>query len=130
MKKVFFIVICSIMFTSCATITSGPSQKIKITSKSNKQIQIINEQGVVVASGNGKIETRLQRSSKYFTGAYYKIKTNNETITIYPQVNILKFAIGNFFISGSLGYLIDGLTGSMYDLATDDYYDLSNLEIK
>ncbi len=129
MKKIFFIAISAIMLTSCATVVNGTSQKIKVTSKSNKQIQIINENGIIVASGRGTVEAQLAKSSKAFTGAYYKIKTTSETVNVNPKINIGAFAVGNFFLPGFWGYIVDGATGAMYDLEANGNY-LTELEMK
>lgn len=129
MKKIFFIAISAIMLTSCATVINGTSQKIKVTSKSNKEIQIVNEHGMVIASGLGEVETKLAKSSKAFTGAYYQIKTNGETINVTPNVNIGSFVIGNLFLPGFWGYIIDGVNGAMYDLEVNGAR-LTNVEMK
>ena len=138
MKKIFFIAISAIMLTSCATILNGVSQKLIVISKSNKEIKVLNENGIVIASGNGKVETKLIKKSKPFKGAHYTVKTNNETIKIYPKINIEAFAVGNSFVPPFLGFLVDGIDGAMFDLyandATYDFdadgYDIINIKMK
>lgn len=129
MKKLLIISTTMLMFTSCASIVRGTHQKVKITSASNKVISIYDKNDSPVATGIGVLETKLAKGDGPFNGAKYTIKTNEQTIKIDPKVNIGAFAVGNFFVPGFWGYIVDGISGAMYDLDANGA-ELNNLKIK
>ncbi|WP_068267907.1 hypothetical protein [Caviibacter abscessus] len=129
MKKLLIIFTIMFMFTSCASIVRGTQQKIKITSASKKVISIYDKNDLPIATGIGVLETKLAKGDGAFNGATYTIKTNEQTIKITPKVNVGAFVVGNLFLPGFWGYIVDGLTGAMYDLDANGA-ELHNLMVK
>ncbi|WP_064613450.1 hypothetical protein [Streptobacillus moniliformis] len=120
MKKFFLCVLATFVFTSCSTVVNGKGQNYKITSSEN--IQVINKYGKVIKEGKGELKVYLEKGDGFFTGAHYTVKSAGKEYTIEPKVNIGSFIVGNIFVPGFWGFIVDGATGAMYDLYVDGKY--------
>ncbi|CAM3134378.1 hypothetical protein [Streptobacillus ratti] len=120
MKKFLLCALATFVFTSCSTVVNGKGQNYKITS--DEKIQVINKYGKVVKEGTGELKVYLEKGDGFFTGAHYTVKSGGKEYLIEPKVNVGAFIVGNIFVPGFLGWIVDGATGAMYDLYVNGEY--------
>ena len=127
MKKLAFLLcgISAALLTGCASIISGPTQNVTITSDPvEAEVTITNKAGVVIHKGMTPQVIELKKSRGYFKGETYKLQVSKEgyvpqetTIDSYPNGWYIG---GNLIFGGLIGYIIvDPLTGSMFTLTPD-----------
>ncbi|CAM3157304.1 hypothetical protein STFE110948_04275 [Streptobacillus felis] len=120
MKKLFLGALVAIALTSCSTVVNGKGQNYKI--KSNNNIQVVNKYGKVIKEGKGELDVYLEKGDGFFSGASYTVRSGKKEYQIQPKVNVGAFVVGNFFVPGLWGWIVDGATGAMYDLYVDGEY--------
>ena len=102
--------LCSIgLLTSCATIISGSRQTVEISSQPSRAKVYINE----VEVGNTPVQKDLKRNQEY------QLVLKLDGFKTYETKLERKFNawyIGNIFIGGLVGIIIDPITGAMYKL--------------
>ena len=127
-SKIFiisFFIIISIIYSSCATIMSGSTQKIPITTQpSGAKITIYDINNNIVYKGESPTTTVLKKGSGFFKKQSYRVvieKEGYEKIEIIIDADISGwYLFGNFFLGGLVGWLlVDPLTGAMYTLNPD-----------
>lgn len=115
MKKT--IISCSLaltlLFSSCATIVSGSKQNIKFSSNPSSASIFIDE----VEVGKTPFEIKLARKSEHSVmiklDGYQTYQTN-----LTKQFNA--WYIGNIFIGGLIGLIVDPITGAIYNLSPNE----------
>lgn len=115
MKKVILFLTSVLFMTSCASIVHGPTQKVTFNSRSNSEIVVRDQYGVVFARGKGRLELELPKTSgySYINGPKYNeftATTKTDTKTILPFYNAAYYW-GNMFTFG-IGYIVDQVNGS------------------
>lgn len=127
MKKLA-VLLCGIsatLLTGCASVISGPTQNVTITSEpDDAEVTITNKAGVVIHKGVTPQVIELKKSRGYFKGETYKLLISKNgyvpqetTIDSYPNGWYIG---GNLLVGGLIGYIIvDPLTGSMFTLTPD-----------
>jgi hypothetical protein len=116
-----------ISLMSCASIISGSSQKIDITTDpSEAQIKIYNSSNMEVWNSKSPSTVTLKRGDGFFQGANYRIEIEKEgyepsTIALTSSLNGGWYLAGNILLGGLIGWLIvDPLTGGMWTLHPKD----------
>lgn len=109
------------MLSGCASIFSEDTYPVSITSApSNANIEIKNEDGTTVYTGNTPATVKLKAGAGYFDGERYLVtfrKDGYEPSTYTLNSGIDGWYWGNLLIGGVLGMLIiDPATGAMYTL--------------
>ena len=111
------------IFTGCASIMSGASQSINITSSpDNARIVIYDTKNNVVSNSTTPVLVKLKRGAGFFRGASYRVEINRDgyemqTIEITSHLNGGWYIAGNLLFGGFLGWLIvDPATGAMWRL--------------
>ena len=115
-----------LLLSGCASIVSGPTQSVTVTSDPPEAyMEITNKAGDVIHKGQTPQVLVLNKSRGYFKGETYKLHLSKEgyvsqetTIDSYPNGWYIG---GNLIFGGLIGYLIvDPLTGSMFSLSPDE----------
>ena len=125
MKKYLLIAVTSIfLFSNCATIVGHTRYPVVIDSNPRgASVEIADENGVVVFSGNTPA-TAVLKTGKYYFGkknytATFKSGDATQTQQIYTSLNGWYWA--NILIGGVIGLLIvDPLTGAMYEISNQN----------
>ena len=111
MKKT--IILCSLalvlLTSSCATIVSGSKQNVKFQSNPSAATIFIDE----VEVGKTPFEIKLARKSEH------QVMIKLEGYQTYQTALTKKFNawfIGNIFLGGLIGLIIDPITGAIYNL--------------
>lgn len=118
MKKLFLSVLTVLTLASCSTVVNGKSQSYNIRSR-NQKIVVTNKYGKVVKEGYDQLNVTLNKGEGFFEGAEYTVMSGGKTYQIMPKINVGAFVVGNFFVPGLWGWIIDGATGAMYDLTVE-----------
>ncbi|MGD8644792.1 MAG: hypothetical protein PVI15_10910, partial [Chromatiales bacterium] len=111
----------------CATIVSGPSQTLPVSSDpGGAEIIIYDEHGVEVFKGETPTKVVLNKSDGgYFDSKAYVVEISKpgyatQSIPVQAEANGWYIA-GNLIFGGLIGWLIvDPVTGSMYTLDPED----------
>ena len=114
-----------LLLSGCASIVSGASQPITITSAPDQAaITIKDENGVEVFRGTTPTTVTLKKSGGYFNGRDYTVTYAKEGFA--PQTAMISsrpngwYILGNLIFGGLIGWLIvDPATGAMWTLAPD-----------
>lgn len=123
LKTIAALSLC-IILQGCATIISGGSQKVIISSDpTNAKIKIYNKSGYLISSSTTPQAIRLNRGRGFFSGETYKIvitKENYETKEIIVDSRFNGWYLGNIFCGGPIGFLFaDPISGAMWTLHPD-----------
>ena len=112
MKTLFKILFVSsfLLFSNCATIISGSRQTIIISSQPSSAVVQINE----VNAGKTPLEKSLKRNQDYRVSIKLDGYQPYETL-ISKEFNA--WALGNIFIGGIIGIVVDLATGAVYKLS-------------
>ena len=129
MKKLLVLGATLLMMTSCSTVINGSKQNLRVRSESGERIRVLNEYGNEIASGNGEVNVSVNKGNGFFRSANYTIETSKEKLIVDSKLNIGAFIVGNLFVPGWWGYIVDGATGAMYDLEVNGQ-PTGNLTIK
>lgn len=113
--------------SSCASVMSGPNQKISLESTpSGANVKIVNRDGDQVANVTTPTTVSLRRGAGYFRAARY-VATFEKEGYMTEKVPIVNDGVGNWWtmgnllIGGLIGILIiDPATGAMYVLDPDE----------
>jgi len=100
----------SLMVTSCATIFSGTTQNVRISSNPPSATIFIDE----VEAGQTPLVLKLKRNRVHF------VKMKLDGYPTYQTRLTQKFnawCFGNVFIGGVIGMVVDISTGAMYNLS-------------
>lgn len=113
------------MLSACASIVGSPTQVIPIASQPDgATIEITDEKGAKVFSGNTPTNVTLKKSEGYFGGKTYNVaiaKPGYKSTEIKLVASPNGWYIGgNILFGGLIGWLVvDPLTGSMYTLSPE-----------
>lgn len=126
MKKntlIFLILVCCILFPSCASIFTKSSYPIAINSEpEGAKVTIVNRKGETVYTGKTPATVTLDPSSKYMSGEKLVVtisKAGYQEQKVYINSKIEGWYWANILLGGLIGMLvIDPLTGAMYKLDT------------
>ena len=116
MRKIIFktFLFSSILiFSSCATIISGSRQYVEISSEPSSAKVYINE----IEIGKTPVQKNLKRNQKY------QLILKLDGYKTYESKLEKKFNvwyIGNAFIGGSIGLVVDAITGAMFKLKPEE----------
>jgi PEGA domain len=110
MKKMFIVVLSSLLFTNCATILSGSKKLIKFNSTPNAATILINE----IEVGKTPFETKLKANKDYNVKI---ILEGYKPFEIKLKQKINHWIWGNILIGGLVGYIVDLSTGAIYRLS-------------
>lgn len=118
----------AMLTTGCATIVSDSEYPVAINSTpADAAFKVFNEAGVLVATGTTPEVVTLAAGDGFFSKATYSVefaKGKSEVIVpITPSVD--GWVIGNVFIGGLIGLVVDGATGAMYKLPANVAADLN-----
>jgi len=100
----------SLMVTSCATIFSGTKQNVRFSSNPPSALVFIDE----VEAGKTPFEMKLTRKSEH------SVMMKLDGYPTYQTRLTQKFngwCVGNIFIGGLIGVVVDVSTGAMYNLS-------------
>ena len=100
----------SLMVTSCATIFSGTKQNVRFSSNPPSALVFIDD----VEVGKTPFEMKLNRKSEH------SVKMELDGYQTYQTRLTQKFngwCVGNIFIGGLIGIVVDVSTGAMYNLS-------------
>jgi len=114
--------LCTLLgLTSCATIVSGPTQKIKITStpvEANVTVKKLTvDQESVFWEGKTPAEVKFNRKESYLVKISNKGYKSVEVPVEYKSMN--GWIWGNLFIGGLVGIIVDGVSGAGITLGPD-----------
>lgn len=116
MKKTILLVgatvAASFLFTGCATIVSGDTQKINLQSKNEKTVSINGQQ----YSAPGVVSVKRENQD-----AVVKISDCEKEVLLKKEVNPM--FLGNILIGGLFGSTTDASTDSMWQ------YDAENVNV-
>ncbi len=102
-----------VLLGSCATIISGTSQEVSLSSTPRAKIEIKANTGIVYYSGDSPVVVKLPRKYSYTVtiqaGGYA-----SQTVLITKQFNA--WFIGNIIFGGIPGGVVDAITGAMWNL--------------
>lgn len=119
------LLLSSIITQSCATIVSGSTQDIAISSQpSGAIVEIKDHRNMPVWSGTTPMIAELDRGAGFFRSARYTVTVKSEghqdaVVRIQGRINGW-YLFGNLFLGGWIGWLIvDPMTGAMYNLRPD-----------
>jgi len=112
MRKTFLFtaLVLSIILTSCATIISGTTQKVSLSSNPSLANVYIDEIKVGKTPYVAKLERKTEHKVKIELAGYKPYET-----TLTRKFNA--WYIGNVFIGGLIGLVVDAATGSIYNLS-------------
>lgn len=121
MKKVFLILLSSVVLSGCASIASKSSYDLVINSNpGGADFTVTNRAGKKVFTGNTPASVTLKAGAGYFKNETYTIELNKPGFSqrTYRVTSKLDgWYWGNLFIGGLLGMLVvDPITGAMYKL--------------
>ena len=128
MKKLVLVLLAAFVFSGCASIISGSTQEIRISSSPiSANVVIYDRHNVKVGEGDFStpVIAILKRGNGYFTRAKYTVEISKEgyekqTIEISSGLNGWYWA-GNLLIGTWLGWLIvDPISGAMWTLKPDN----------
>lgn len=119
----------ALLLSSCASIVSGPYQKIWLDSTpQGAQVEIVTEDGKKVVETTTPTKVKLRRGAGYFRpGRYVAIfhKSGYEK----EKVPITNDGVGNWWVMGDIVFgglfsllVIEPLTGAMYVLRPDEIH--------
>jgi hypothetical protein len=105
---------CLASFFGCASILSGTSQEVTITSSPQPaQIEIKNMGGMVVFTGATPAVAKLRREYEY--NVHISLDGYQQTMVhISQEFNAIY--LGNIICGGIIGLIVDASNGAMYNL--------------
>jgi hypothetical protein len=114
-------VLCTFLFTSCASIVSRSSCPLAINTKPpGADVSIRDKDGVEIFRGSSPAIVDLQSGAGYFSKASYTLiitKTGYKDRILPINFRVNEWYFGNFIIGGLIGFLIvDPLTGAMWKI--------------
>lgn len=123
LKTIATVTICMLL-SGCATIITGGSQTLTISSDpTDAQVKIYNKAGVLISNSETPQTISLKRGRGFFRGETYKIvieKENYDTHEVIVDSRFSGWYLGNVIFGGLLGLLIiDPATGAMWTLSPD-----------
>ena len=104
------------LFSGCATIVSGKTQKVKFISEKPVKITVDNKTSTTPAT----IEIKRENSSKIVTA-----ECENKTKQIILKRKVNPWFAGNLIFGGALGSTTDYVSGAMWE-----YDDIVNVDCK
>ena len=114
------------LMTGCASIMSGTSQVVKISSEPEEaEMVITNKAGEVVTKAQTPTLVNLKKSRGYFKGETYTVKLEkkgyqSQYFVVDSQPNGWYLA-GNLVFGGLIGWFaVDPATGAMFSLSPDE----------
>lgn len=120
MKKLVVLSAFVFALTGCASIFSGQSQNVTLSSPdTDVTVKIYNRDGMQVASGVAPNTFNLKRGAGFFRSEEYKLVVSkpgyeDQTITTLSRLN--GFYLANIIFGGVVGMLvIDPATGAMWE---------------
>lgn len=123
LKAITVLTVC-IMVSGCATIFSGSTQTITISSDpSDAKVKIYNKAGILISNSETPQTISLKRGRGFFCGETYRVvieKDNYEKTELTVDSRFNGWYAGNVIFGGLLGLLIiDPATGAMWTLSPD-----------
>lgn len=123
LKAITVLTVC-IMVSGCATIFSGSTQTVTISSDpSDAKVKIYNKAGILISNSETPQTISLKRGRGFFCGETYRVvisKENYEETEIIVDSRFNGWYAGNVIFGGLLGLLIiDPATGAMWTLSPD-----------
>jgi len=122
-KLIVLLTILMLAFSSCASIVSGTTQYIRISSSpTSANVVIYDRHNMIVWSSTTPALVNLRRGDGYFRGATYRVEISSEgftgqTIHLTPSLNAGRYLAGNLLLGGVVGWLIiDPILGGMWTL--------------
>ncbi len=132
MKNYFltgFSVIIVLLLSGCASIISGSTQQLNITTEPEAaHLEIYDENNMQIWSASSPSTVTLDRGAGFFKGASYRVEISKDgyrkkTVYINASLNGGWYIAGNFLLGGLLGWLIiDPATGAMWTLSPENVY--------
>jgi uncharacterized protein YceK len=121
-----FIVLLAVLVigvSGCASIMSGSSQDVRISSSpDNANVVIYDKYNMKVWDSSTPAVVKLKRGDGYFSGSSYRVEITKEgyekqTVQISSGLNGGWYLVGNFLVGGLIGWLIvDPISGAMWTL--------------
>jgi outer membrane lipoprotein SlyB len=110
--------------SGCASIFSGPQQKVSFASTpSDARVTVTDRLGNVVHAGVTPYEVKLKRGAGFMRPQRYSVRFEKDGFAA-KEVNLVSGAngwvFGNLVIGGVLGVLIDGGTGAMFAMSPSE----------
>lgn len=123
MRKFIPILIAALTLSvGCASIVSGKSQEIKITTvPADANVVVYDKANMKVWDSTAPAAVNLKRGTGFFSGASYSVEISKvgfktQQIKLESRLNGWYLA-GNFVFGGLLGWIIvDPITGAMWTL--------------
>lgn len=114
MKKIFFLMLALASLSGCATIVSGPSQTMNISTSNGKQANVI------VTGKNGTMPTLIPQAISVEKSSRDIVINISEAECILPSTTIVRSHLnpwfwGNFIFGGLLGSTTDAATGAAWE---------------
>jgi uncharacterized protein YceK len=110
-------------FSGCASIISGSSQDVRVSSSpSNANVVIYDKHNMKVWDSSTPAVVNLKRGDGYFSGASYRVEITKagyekQTVQISSGFNGGWYLAGNLLLGGLIGWLIvDPISGAMWVL--------------
>jgi hypothetical protein len=121
MPLIILVFLCSLLlFSGCATIFNGLTEKIQITSAPRAWARITDDKNTVVALKATPFIIELDKNEGYFKPAFYKVEIFRKgylTAWYFISASVSGWYIGNLVIGGVIGMLlVDPATGAMWNL--------------
>jgi hypothetical protein len=124
-----FSVVLILLISGCASIISGSTQRLNITTEPEEaRIEIYDENNMEIWSASSPSTVTLDRGAGFFKGASYRVEITKKgyrkkTVYINASLNGGWYIAGNFLLGGLLGWLIiDPATGAMWTLSPENVY--------
>ena len=111
--KVFFSLIVIITLAGCATLTTGPTQKVPVTSNPSGATARVDGGAM---TGTTPTEFLLERKSEHIIEIS---KRGYRTTKIMLKRTMCGSTAGNMLIGGIIGVAVDAGTGSIYKLVPE-----------
>ncbi len=110
------------LFTGCASVLCGPTQKVSINSKpAGAEVLVYDSHGEIVYENATPCVAKLHRANDEGDRATYIILVRKQGFTpvqipVSGQLNMAYFAN---VLTGGVGFFVDPMTGGMWTLTTD-----------
>lgn len=125
MRKALFLLLVTLILSSCASIVSESSYPVHITSEpEDTKVKIVDRNGIEVFNGDVPATVELEAGANFFKRQVYMLTFSAPgyvTKTIPLQCKVDGWYWGNLLLGGVIGMLIiDPATGAMYKLSQEN----------